>query len=201
MNAIDLINNIRLALDHLKKSGQTVVPIDRLEDYLTEMEKAAADGVPAAAAAERKFERDMEVWKVQTTQGVEMFKAVLDAGLNALKSAIIINGGAAIALLAFLGNLLEKTPPVGKTFPISDLAHSLLVFLVGAGCAGTASGIRYLGQASYAAAQNDQFLNKPQSCWQCVGNFFNGITIFLGTLSFIAFFYGGWSAYMAFTTP
>jgi len=37
-----------------------------------------------------------------------MFKSVIDAGTVALRSATLINGGAAVALLAFIGNIWEK---------------------------------------------------------------------------------------------
>ena len=35
---------------------------------------------------------------------IEMFKSVIIAGQAALKSAILINGGATVALLAFIGS-------------------------------------------------------------------------------------------------
>ncbi|MEH6451396.1 MAG: hypothetical protein V7765_22225, partial [Oleispira sp.] len=40
---------------------------------------------------------------------LEQFKSLMQVSVLALRSAMIINGGAALALLTFLGNLKENT--------------------------------------------------------------------------------------------
>ncbi len=44
----------------------------------------------------------------QTQHSIEMLKAVLEAGKSALHSLLIINGGAVVALLGVLSNLVGK---------------------------------------------------------------------------------------------
>lgn len=141
------------------------------------------------AQARTQFEHDFEVWKVQAPlqndHDVEMFKSVIEAGQTALKTATIINGGAAAALLAFLGNLLTKEAPPGVVFPIPAISFAMLIFVVGVGCAGIASGTRYLSQWSYGGGREK------------TGDTLNFISIFLGLASLAAFFWGGIEAYLA----
>src|SRR5690349_6461424 len=80
-------------------------------------EKAAA--VREAAKQDRQIEADMDK---------EMFKSVLESGHNALKAVMLINGGAAVAFLAFLGNLLTKSQAV----KMGDFPKALLCFVFGA---------------------------------------------------------------------
>jgi hypothetical protein len=196
LNSIKLINSIREALDHVKKSGQTTVAISDLQNYLADLEKSALSSVEAAAA-QQKFENDVEITKINTAHSIEMFKSVIEAGLNALKSAIIINGGAAVALLAFISGLIEKSSRK-SIIPISDIAYALFIFVIGAGFAGTASAIRYLCQASYARALEEQLRGNSESRWNSLGGALQIASIITGATSFVAFFYGGWLAYVAF---
>jgi hypothetical protein len=41
---------------------------------------------------------------------VETFKGLVALGIEALKASALINGGAAVAVLAYLGNVASKTP-------------------------------------------------------------------------------------------
>ena len=132
--------------------------------------------------ATRKFEDEMEVWKVNAPL---MFNSVIEAGLSALKSATLINGGAAVSLLAFLGNLLTKDPPYGTTYPIHALSQAMLIFFLGVGFSGVATASRYFSQASYSSEN------------ECQGDLFRWLAIILALLSFGAFFYGGIEAYYA----
>ena len=75
-----------------------------------------------------------------------IFNAGLVLGQNALKSVILINGGAAVALLAFIGHIWPKEQP-------SQLIHlggSLQWFVYGVFFAAVASGITYVTQIIYA---------------------------------------------------
>jgi hypothetical protein len=195
MDAVELINDLRVSLDEVKSQGNATIPVAGLETYLAEMERIAsvsqAELIEAnqREQARHKFEHDFEVWKVsaplQNANSVEMFKSVIEAGQTALKSATLINGAAAIALLAFLGNLLTKTVPGGVAFPIPAINYAMFVFVCGVGFAGIATGIRYLAQFAYS------------SNWYRLGHTLNLISNVLAAASFCAFFWGGYKAYMA----
>lgn len=195
MQATELINDLKAVLAQVKTQGQTAVPIDRLEDYLATMEGIAnardfdQSATQQRANARAKMELDFEVWKVraplQNDHQIEMFKSVIEAGQTALKSATLINGGAAVALLAFLGNLLTKEAPKGIMFPIASINYAMAVFVAGVGFAGLATGVRYLTQFAFAGA------------WLRTGHALNLISNLLALASFAAFFWGGHKAYLA----
>lgn len=191
-----MVNDLRRALGDVKTQGQTTVPVSGLEAYLAEMEKiATANDTAQIEAAQREqagrqLAHDFEVWKVnaplQNAANLEMFKSVIEAGQTALKSAILINGGAAAALLAFLGNLLTKEAPTGINFPIATISHAMLIFVIGVGLAGLASGFRYLTQWIGSRGHRK------------TGLAFNIAAIVCGLASFFLFFWGGVEAYLAF---
>jgi hypothetical protein len=195
MKTTNLIHDLRTSIESAKAQGDTAIPVAGLEAYLAEMERIASAQEEVAVEekqrndAIRKFEHDFEVWKIQTplqsAANLEMFNSVIEAGQTAIKSAIIINGGAAAAMLAFLGNFLSADVEDANMFPISGIGLALLVFLLGVGCAGLASGFRYLVQATYAWG------------WRKSGHALNWVTIALGLASFASFFLGSIWGYLA----
>ena len=78
---------------------------------------------------------------------VEMFRSVIAAGQNAMRSATLINGGAGVALLAFIGHVWDKalTPNI-----VRGLTWSLLLFMSGVLTSAMAGGTTYVCQALYA---------------------------------------------------
>ena len=201
MQAQKLIHDIKEALTQLRANGKDVVPIDRLENYLTQMEKIigedGAEEQRKAAEAQREFENQIELWKINSTQQNEMFKAVIEAGLTALKSAILVNGGAAAALLAFCGSILTRRPEFSKSVQMDSVGYAMFIFVVGAGAASIATGFRYLSQFLYARALEDEIAKTRSKKARIGGNLFNFFAISAGIVSFLAFFYGGYKAYLA----
>ncbi len=49
----------------------------------------------------------------RSEQRLELLRSAVKAGESGLKMLLVINGGAAVALLAFLGNVLTKDAPKG----------------------------------------------------------------------------------------
>ena len=188
MKTADLITDLKNAIAATKAQGNSTLPIANLESYLSEMERINSGEETFETQnsereqATRKFEHEMEVWKVNAPL---MFNSVIEAGLSALKSATLINGGAAVSLLAFLGNLLTKDAPYGTNYPIHELSHAMLIFFFGVGFSGIATAARYFSQAAYAEDK------------ESLANFFRWVAIVLALLSFGAFFCGGLAAYLA----
>ena len=116
---------------------------------------------------------------------LEEYRAVIQVGQVALKTSLLINGGAAVALLAFLGRIWE-THPSGPV--VSDITSSLLWFVFGVFLAAVASAIAYLTLFAYGHK------------WITAGNIFLFITIILVTISLFSFVFGGYRAYGAFLT-
>ncbi len=81
---------------------------------------------------------------------VEMFKAVVTFATLAIKSIIVVNGAAVIALLAFLGNIWDKN---GSAAIITAAGSSLGHFVYGLICGVATAAFSYLAQVVFAEVQ------------------------------------------------
>lgn len=131
-------------------------------------------------------DRALEAAKLEHASNLEVWKAVLESGQTALRSLILINGGAVVALLAFLGNQLTKTPPTGRGFPTQGIALAMAFFVGGVLFAGAATGARYLNLLSLHSRRT-----KPAIVY-------HRLAILLGSASLVAFLVGGVASYLAF---
>lgn len=117
---------------------------------------------------------------------LESFKQVIALGQSTLKSIMLINGGAAVALLAFLGNLLNK--------PSSDVgflpfAGSMRIFVIGVFLSAVAYALTYFSQLFY---------NGTKPWQQRTGLVLHVLTSVSGAASLIAFLWGANCAYFGF---
>jgi hypothetical protein len=193
VKATDLIKDLRVQLEGVKASGQTGVTVQALQEYLAAAEPVAtaAEDARAGEQALAKAKHEFEVWKTQAPMqhaaAVEVFKSALEAGQTALRFLLAINGGGAVALLAFLGNVLSKEPPKGFSISVRSVNLAMATFVAGVGLAAATAIIRYFTQ--YAAAAR----------WRkWVGVIFTVTAMFLGFASLAAFILGGTLAYRAF---
>jgi hypothetical protein len=189
MNAIDLIRDLRGELDRVKRQGQPVVTVAALEQYLAAQE-ATATGSEDAERSLSKAKHDLEVWKVRAplehATSLEAIRWAIQAGGDALRALVLINGGAAVALLAFLGNVLTKEPTKGTTFSVANMKVAMVTFVFGVGFGGVSYAGRYLTQFTSSLGRHK------------LAYVFNSVAIALGLLSLAAFFRGGLWAYWSF---
>ncbi len=71
---------------------------------------------------------------------LELFKSVLESGQTAINTAILISGGGAVALMAFVGNLPAKDPAT------PNLACAIILFAIGVLSGAMAAGARHFSQ-------------------------------------------------------
>lgn len=121
--------------------------------------------------------------KIQNTEYAETFRSVILTGQTAIRSLIIINGGAAVALLAFIGNIWVKNQPA-----IKGLAVSLLCFVLGVLGGGIVSALTYLGQHDYGVEKKRR------------GDIIRNIIIVIAICSYALFACGTYKAYQVFST-
>ncbi|QUP53192.1 hypothetical protein GO998_05140 [Ralstonia syzygii] len=202
MKATEAIQQIQADIANAKEGGTQQILVANLEVYLaTVLEKARAEESAAGAEKIDQANHQLEVWKAQlsasTNHSIEMFKAVIEAGQTALKSAIVINGGAAAALLAFAGNAITKGQVLAGDPLLSQIGIGLALFVTGLGCAGLASGMRYLAQFAYS----EFHYNRKRVRMRAAGTVVNWLSITLGAASFGCFFFGGYSTYAAIARP
>lgn len=135
-------------------------------------------------------DQEMEIWKAQHKNQLaqynaeraaelafetEMFKSVIIAGQAALKSAILINGGATVALLAFIGNIFEVSQ---NSEVVTKLSYAMFCFAIGVLSGAIASSVVYMAQ----------FVGAYKKL--CLGHILNGFSWVLVILSYILFFIG-----------
>jgi hypothetical protein len=174
MKTFDLIDDLHRTVERAKVQGNTSIPVGEIEECLDMAERVAS----------AREDVDVEAMP-RNDANPERFKSAIAAGQAALKAAIVINGGAAAAMLAFLGNFLTTDVEDVNMLPVSGIGAALLIFLLGVGCAGCSSGIHSLAQAAYAWG------------WKKSGHALNWAMVVIGLASFSAFFLGSIWAYLA----
>ena len=191
MNAKEVIDDLSRALAQVKQQGQEVVSIVALESYLAnlkghvekvgELDRIKLDSDLASFRAEH--ERILAHYDAQQKHSVEMIRSVFAYGQAALKSSILINGGAAAALLAFIGKIWSEE--TGQA-AVNALTNALVLFSFGvlAGAIGTAA--TYLSQLSYT------------SSWTKIGVGFHVLTILIVAAAYVLFGLGSYEAYESF---
>jgi hypothetical protein len=139
---------MRETIEDVKANGTAAIYCDNIINYLKEVE---ASPTPDLSQVEiEKFKSDLqqrvEAKKQDHESNLEMFRTVISSGQNAIRSSFLLNGGAAVALLAFLGHLASDAPS-----KVSSFAPCLLPFGYGVLCIAIVSGLTYLSQWLYAS--------------------------------------------------
>lgn len=198
MKATEALQQFKNAIEDVEKAGQSTVPTSNLKAYIDTLAMdAMRQEQGLVASTDQQRAHALEVWKTQVSMSAEMLKATVEAGQTALKSAILINGGAAVAMLAFVGNVVTKSDLRPGAPLLSHMGAALIVFVLGTGSAGTSTAFRYLSQHCYGETSHAN----TKSLWKIWGDRAAIVSILLGVASFAAFFAGGWIAFRAVATP
>ncbi len=180
MEAKELIEDLRSQLAEVKKQDRDVVSIKGLEDYLKNME---ADVSESVEIRRQHLQGQLAEFEARHKSTLELFKATVEAGKEALNSVILINGGAVVAILSFLGAVAVK----GAEQKLAGyLTLPLLQFGLGVFSGSFAFGVRYLSQACYGA-YNERW-----------GNIFRAVAVVLTLAAYTSFAFGVSNAYLSF---
>ncbi len=118
---------------------------------------------------------------------IELFKAVISSGQAALKSAMLINGGASVATLTFIGNTFRDR----TTLPQAQiLSWSLTVFAAGVFFSAVASGLAYCSQV---------FFGNQGKTADILGKVIRAVCVVFVIISYISFCVGVFFAGEAFS--
>ncbi|WP_299044179.1 hypothetical protein [uncultured Tateyamaria sp.] len=131
----------------------------------------------------RKYNRRMELWKEAR---LEMMRAVITFGQGAIRTLVLVNGAAAIAVLTFLGSYTEQGDELFRL-----LTKALLLFAFGVVAASLVAGFAYLAQLLYDS--NSKRLEK-------VGFAFHVLSVLIAATGLALFVAGLLSAYQGFLT-
>jgi hypothetical protein len=81
--------------------------------------------------------------------------SIISFGTETIKSASLINGGSAAAILAFVSQSSQRAPGLLNE---SWIRIALLCFVAGLLCSGTAAALSYLSQCAYRESSDAQML-------------------------------------------
>ncbi|MBL8645158.1 MAG: hypothetical protein JNK21_14595 [Rhodospirillaceae bacterium] len=175
------LSDLTAVLLQLKHNGTQTVLIDHL---LPAISSALHNtGTPEDAAELERLKANLAEWK---DSRLEMFRSVIQVGQAAIKSLLLINGGATIAYLAFLGQLAGKS-----TVLLAYYASPIIWFVAGVSLAGLLAVLTYLSQACYARDSGTPETKK----WETRGAFVHVLCLIAGVVSLVAFVGGGLAAY------
>lgn len=185
MTDMKLANQLKKEILKLKDEGHQEVNANALLDYLEDIEEEFKHNNELNAELYKaKLQNWAEEHKNKHQLSQEMFRSVITAGQNALRTSFLMNGGASVAMLAFMGNLATKSPDKVQLF-----AYCITLFVFGVLISSIISGATYLSQWFYASDKKWTYK---------VGFSLNVIGIVLGICSYMIFAYGIKEAYDVF---
>lgn len=129
----------------------------------------------------RKYQHRMELWKETR---LEMTRAVIGFGQGAIRSLVLINGGAAIAVMTFIGNSKNEDLKLVKA-----LSQSLLLFSSGVAAAALVAGFAYVAQFLYDGSSG----RMPK-----LGIGFHYLAVLVAMISLALFVWGLVNSYFGF---
>ena len=186
MSAQEFANQLKETIQDIKDNGTAAIYCDNLIAYLDDVSRSSSS-TPTEIELE-EFKADLQLTiennKNYHASQLEMFRSVIASGQNAIRSSILMNGGASIALLAFIGHLAQIKPE-----GVISFANALLPFVLGVLAMTMTSGFTYLSQWLYES---------PKLKSQKFGFYCNIASIILGISSYIFFIWGIYRAYFAF---
>jgi hypothetical protein len=195
MKTNEIFEIIKSTIATTRENGASQVSLDNLQAFVKEVEKTASltpADVSAGEAAMEAYKADLSAWVSSRQQehetDLEMLRSVIATGQSALKSSLLINGGASVAILGFIGSVWsdQKT-----TVMLPSLSISLLFFVWGVLLAAVAAGATYVTQAGYGREFG------PKS--QAIGRFAHVLSVLGVVGAYTLFGLGAWRAYLAFS--
>lgn len=173
-------------IEDIKAKGTASIDCDNLIAYLQQVQNSPE---PELSPMELEhYKANLQNWvetnKLNHEGQLEMFRSVITSGQSAIKSSFLLNGGAAVALLAFIGHLAQVKPALVPAF-----AECLMPFCYGVLAVAVTSGCTYLTQWFYAS---------PKSCAKKFGFALNILCILLGLSAYGFFLWGLFCSYRFF---
>lgn len=172
-------------VDRTKAAGVQSVSTDQVVAWLKRTEENLSKEVVTDDS------KILTEYQIKHSWGQKLFDAVHSFGTAAIKSAQIINGGAAIALLVFIGNIWGKETADFK----QKIGVAMLSFVIGTLFSSCSYATAYFSQENYHVQEAHS-----GSCaekFKAKGDYWRNFSIGLVGASFIAFLVGGIYSYRA----
>ena len=191
MQPKEVIDAIKTAVLQVKAQKQEVISVDAMVNYL-EVLKSEINNAEVIdkkksevdlAVFRAEHERNIAHYEAQQLHSIEIFRSVIAYGQAVLKSAILINGGAAVALLAFIGNIWAKGISQDA---VNSLTSSIAFFAYGVLVAALGTAGSYFTQYCYYEGFHRAAI------------VFHVLTVLIVICAFMLFGFGAWESYQAF---
>lgn len=124
-----------------------------------ELEKLKATHQKELEYEKQKWEGELARYKALASTSSEMFKGLINFATLTLRGLILINGAAAIALLAFLGHVWS-TGGTNVAIAAQGLVTPIWLFAMGTGLGLLASGLAYISQTIFAEVELPKLYEK-----------------------------------------
>lgn len=148
MESHEILDAFRKQLQQVEAQGSQQVQVGALRAYLDALEK---DAGASQEYRNREHAGMLAHYAARSQNEIEMLKAVLEAGKSALHALLLINGGAVVALLGVMSNLVGKSEGAALA---RYLALPLLQFGIGVLLGAVGFALRYLSQACYSDSED-----------------------------------------------
>lgn len=125
---------------------------------------------------------------IQKEHAIETYKSLIQISVEGMKLLALLNGGAAVALLAFLGNL------VGKNNSMPDMRCPMAFFLIGLVFCGLCFVTSYLTQLTLY----NESMGWPNTRFYQKHKFWLPLAMLCVLTSIVAFAFGAYSAVIRF---
>ncbi len=193
MKASEVLKVLNEEISEARQAGVTQVSLDSLEALVSDLSQTASSSPDGVAAGDAAMEAYKAQWALHGSSlqqvhesNLEMLRATITAAQSALKSAVLINGGAAVAVLAFISNAWGKP---GTESVLPGLAYGLSLFVWGVLSAACATGATYFSQAGFG----QEFGRHSQA----IGLVSRGLAILSGVGSYVLFGCAAWQTYVS----
>jgi hypothetical protein len=149
------------------------------------------------------------LWSMISVESSSMFESVIGYGQLSCKAAMLINGGASVAILAFLGQIFTRAEISGLKNLTQCLSQSLCLFVIGTALAALLTGMGYFTQRMYSTEMRTfnqvalkNFDSPPDQQEKLPtpkkGHVLTAVSVLIGLGSFGCFLAGAWIAKAAF---
>lgn len=143
MDTPEFIAELRTAAQELQADGKTDVPLTGLLAYLAQAEEHAGSVLEYRKLVHAS---SLAAYVANHDKRKMLFEAVMAMSQTVLRTALVINGGAAVALLAAMSNSVGKP---GTSAFVHALAGGTALFGGGVLSAAGAAALAYVSQALY----------------------------------------------------
>ncbi len=196
MRVNEVIEIYTSAIRDAADQGAESVPVSELERVnaaITAIAGESPDDVAVGEAAlvryKAQLSADSEYRRNLHEFDLEMLRSTIMTGQAALKGSLLINGGAAVAVLAFVGNAWTKDVP---RHVLAGASYGLSLFVWGVLAAATALGATYLSQAGFGN-EFGKYSNR-------IGAYGRGLAIALVITSYGLFACAAWQTYSSLSS-